>query len=152
MGALVDPLRSIHRERRGRISTLRAPSIGQVLVQGLGGEHALGPAQQGLGIGRLDPLRDGSGQSARAQMELGGQNPRCPALHTLLQALLHPFLSAFLQKMLRKTAHGRDLVRVPLGVKLPFMVIQVGIDVDEVKVFEPPLGGQMTIGTTRSVP
>ena len=39
----------------------RRASIGQNLVQGLGREHALGPAQQGLGIGRFDPLRDGRG-------------------------------------------------------------------------------------------
>ena len=31
-------------------------------------------------------------------------------------------------------------MRVKLGVKLALIVIQVGIDVDEVKVFEPPLG------------
>ena len=39
----------------------RRASIGHNLVQGLGGEHALGPAQQGLGISRFDPLRDGRG-------------------------------------------------------------------------------------------
>ena len=89
-------------------------SIGWVFVQGHVGERALGPALQGRGIARLDPLREGGGQFAVAEAELGGQYPRFPTLHTLL----HTFFSAFLQKSLRKTDHGGHLERVQLGVKL----------------------------------
>ena len=33
----------------------------QHFFQGLGGEHPLGPAQQGVGVGRFDALLDGGG-------------------------------------------------------------------------------------------
>ena len=39
-------------------------------------------------------------------------------------------------------------MRVQLGVKLPFIVIQVGVDVDEVEVFEPLLSGRFQLDQT----
>ncbi len=58
--------------RRGRCENGSIPppapgSIGQDLVQGRGGEDALGPAQQGVGVGGVDALVDGSGQVAKAE-------------------------------------------------------------------------------------
>ena len=51
----------------------------QHFFQGLGGEHPLGPAQQGVGVGRFDKLLEGDGlgsQSAGAARRPG--QVRCP--------------------------------------------------------------------------
>ena len=59
-----------------------------------------------------------------------------------LPAFFPAFLPAYFGKTLRKSSQGGYLLRVKLGIKLAFMVIQVGIDVDEVNLFEPLLGAR----------
>ena len=52
---------------RGRAGERGILGSGQHLFQGLGGEHPLGPEQQGVGVARFDALLDGEGQVAKAE-------------------------------------------------------------------------------------